>query len=76
MTNYTKKVVRSTTIMLVMMVLTAVLGYVWRFVLARKLSVEEFGLFFAVFGFVNLFYGFKGFGLGSGVVRFITECKL
>ncbi len=76
MTNYTKQVIRSATITLVMMVLTAGLGYVWRFVLARKLTIEEFGLFFAVFGFVNLFYGFKGLGLGSGVVRFITEFRL
>ena len=76
MTNYTKQVFRSTAGILFVMLLTAGLGYVWRVVLARKLSVEEFGLFFAVFSLVNLIYGFKGFGLGSGVVRFITEARL
>jgi len=58
-----------------MMILTAGLGYFFRLILARTLSIEEFGLFFAVFGFLNMLYGFKTFGVGSAYVRFLGEYK-
>jgi len=76
MSDYTKTVVRGTAIVLVMMVATAGMGYLFRLLLARNLSIEDFGLFFAVFSFVNLFYGFKGFGTGPAYVRFISEYRI
>src|SRR3972149_5320910 len=66
--SYIRRVAKGTAVVFVMMLATGVLGYLFRLLLAKNLSIEDFGLFFAVFAFVNLFYGFKSFGLGAAVV--------
>lgn len=76
MTDYTHKMVRGTIIVLIMLILTAGIGYIFRLLLARHLSLHDFGLFFAVFNLVNLFFGFRSFGLGPACVRFITEARI
>lgn len=73
--SYARTVLKGTAIGLIVMVCTAALAYIFRLLLARNLSLEEFGLFFAVFAFVNLFYGFRGFGTGPAFVRFISEFR-
>lgn len=73
MTNYTRLAVRGATIVLVISLVAAFLGYVVRFVLARNLSVEEFGLFYAVFSFLGLLGVFKSLGFDKALAKFIPE---
>jgi len=75
MSNYTKFAVKGATTVLVISLLAAFLGYLVRFVLARSLSVEEFGLFYAVFAFLGLLGLFKSFGFDKALIKFIPEFK-
>jgi O-antigen/teichoic acid export membrane protein len=72
-TNYTKKAVKSSFIVLIMVVLASFLAYLVRIILARSLFIEDFGLFYAVFTFITFFSIFKDFGLRNASVKFIAE---
>ena len=54
MTNYTKFAIKGATTVLILSAIGAFLGYLVRLVLARNLSVEEYGLFYSVFAFLGL----------------------
>jgi len=75
MTNYTKFAVRGATIVMIISILAAFLGYLVRLVLARNLNVEEFGLFYAVFAFLGFFGMFKTFGFDKALIKFIPEFR-
>ncbi|MBI4145227.1 flippase [Candidatus Woesearchaeota archaeon] len=75
MQTYARTLARGATILLVMSVVTAGLGYLFRLLLARTLSVAEVGLFFAVFGFINMVYSIKSFGIGPALIRLVTEYR-
>ena len=75
MSNYTKFAVKGATTVLVISLLAAFIGYLVRFVLARNLTVEEFGLFYAVFAFLGLLGLFKSFGFDKALIKFIPEFK-
>ena len=76
MVNYTKRAVRGAGITLIMSILAAVVAYVTRLVLARNLSVEEYGLFYSVFTFIILFLFFRDLGLGQALVKYMAEFKV
>lgn len=57
-------------------ILVGGLGYVTRFVLANHLSVEEYGLFYAVYSFVFLFAPFREIGLSEAGVFFINKFRV
>ena len=71
--SYTKFAVRGTLIVLVISVFAGILGYIVRLVMARNLSIEEFGLFYAVFAFLSLLGVFKTFGFDKALIKFIPE---
>ncbi|MBI2135153.1 flippase [Candidatus Woesearchaeota archaeon] len=73
MESYTKFAVRGATTILLISIIAAILGYVVRVLLARNLSVEEFGLFYAVFAFVGIFGIFKSLGFDRALAKFIPE---
>ena len=75
MTNYTKFAVRGAATIFVISILAAFLGYLIRFLLARNLSVEEFGLFYAIFAFLGLLGIFKSLGFDKALIKFIPEFK-
>jgi len=75
MENYTKLAVKGAATVLVISLIAAFLGYLVRFVLARNLTVEEFGLFYAVFSFLGLFGVFKSLGFDKALVKFIPDFK-
>ena len=75
MTNYTKLAVKGTIIVLIVSMLAAFLGYIARLVLARGLSVEEFGLFNAVFSFLGMIGIFKSLGFDKALIKFIPEFR-
>lgn len=73
MTNYTKHVVKGTFVVFIVSILAGILGYIVRLVLARGLSVEDFGLFYAVFAFLALLGVFKSFGFDRSLIKFVPE---
>ena len=73
MTNYTKHAVKGTAVVFIVSILAGILGYIVRLVLARGLSVEDFGLFYAVFAFLALLGVFKSFGFDRSLIKFVPE---
>ncbi len=70
---YTKKVIRGATYLFIFSVLASFISYFTRIYLARNLTLEEFGLFFAVFSLFNFLVIFKDLGLGQAMVKFLSE---
>ena len=56
--------------------LASVFSYLLRLLLARTLSIEEFGLYYAVFTFLSFFMFFRSFGLDSALVKYIAEFEV
>lgn len=71
--SYTKRALKRFIIVFVINIIAAFLGYLVRIVLARNLTVEEYGLFFAIFALINLLGVFIGLGTGEALVRYIPE---
>lgn len=74
--SYTKKAVRSTILVFFMMILAAGLGYLFRLLLARELTHEEYGLFYAVFALITFLALFRNLGLGEALAKTIPELKI
>ncbi len=71
--SYTKFAARGALIVLIISVFAGILGYIVRLIMARNLSIEEFGLFYAVFAFLSLLGVFKTFGFDRALIKFIPE---
>ncbi|MGB9748363.1 MAG: flippase [Candidatus Woesearchaeota archaeon] len=56
-----------------LIICTGFISYLVRILFARNLSVEEYGLFYAVFTFIFFFVFFREFGLTEGVLFFINK---
>lgn len=53
--------------------LNAVILYFFRLLIAKNLSVAEYGLFYAVFSFLSLIYVFGDLGFSQALVKYIPE---
>ncbi|MBN1175966.1 flippase [Candidatus Woesearchaeota archaeon] len=73
MTNYTQRAVKGFFWVFLMTMLGAVIGYVYRMVLARNLTVEEYGLFYSLYAFMSLLFLFRGLGMGQALVTYISK---
>ena len=73
MTSYTKFAVKGAATIFLISIVAAFLGYIARVILAKNLSMEEFGLFYAVFAFLGLIGIFKSFGFDKALAKFIPE---
>ncbi|MBN1645239.1 flippase [Candidatus Woesearchaeota archaeon] len=73
--SYTKRALRGSLFVFIASIITAFLGYFIRIILARNLSVEDYGLFFAVFAFISFLLFFRDLGLGSALVKHLAEFK-
>ncbi|MBI2523084.1 flippase [Candidatus Woesearchaeota archaeon] len=71
--SYTKLAVKGAATVFIISILAAFLGYVARFILARNLTLEEFGLFYSVFAFLGMFGVFKSLGFDRALAKFIPE---
>ncbi|HSU72627.1 MAG TPA: oligosaccharide flippase family protein, partial [Candidatus Binatia bacterium] len=71
--EHTRVFLRATGTLFFASLLAAGVGYLLKMVLARNLSVTEFGLFSAVFAFVSLFVGFSDLGMGTAAVKYIAQ---
>jgi O-antigen/teichoic acid export membrane protein len=59
----------------ILSILANLAGYATRAILARYLTVSEFGLFFAVFSFIEFLLLFVYFGYPSAITKFVAEYK-
>ena len=75
MVNYFKKGVKGSIIILVFSILANLAGYAVRAFLARVFSVEQFGLFYAVFTFFMFVSIFTTLGYSSALVKFIPQFR-
>ncbi len=73
MVNYMKKVVSGAGIVFFFSVLTSFFGYLIRMILARGLTPTDYGLFYAVFAFINFLWLFKHFGLNNALTKYVAE---
>ena len=71
--TYTKFAVKNVGIIFVISIIAAFLGYLVRLILAKNLTLEEFGLFYAVFAFLGMLGVFKSFGFDKALAKFIPE---
>ncbi|MEM4239789.1 MAG: flippase [Candidatus Woesearchaeota archaeon] len=76
MSSYARKALHGAAIVFTLSMFSALTAYFFRFLLARKLSVEDYGLFFALFAFINLLGLFKDLGLGFAILKFIPELRV
>jgi len=71
--SYTRRAIRGFSIVFAVNIIAAFIGYLIRIVLARNLTVEEYGVFFAVFTLINFLAIFNDLGMGQALVKYIPE---
>lgn len=69
--SYAQKAIKGFLWVFLFSTLAGLLGYLFRILLARRLSPEEVGLFFAVYTFFWFFAYLRDWGLPSALVRFL-----
>ena len=71
--SYTKKAIKGFSIVFFISIISAFVGYLIRIVLARNLSVAEYGLFFSVFTMISFLAIFNNLGVPEALVKFVSE---
>jgi len=71
--SYTRRAVKGFAAVFIINIIAAFLGYLMRIVLARNLTLAEYGLFFSVFAFINFIAIFNNLGLGEALVKYIPD---
>jgi len=78
--NLTQRVLKGSGTVMVFTLLSAPFGYLVRVLYSRSLSIEMFGLFYAVLGLFNILVKYNGLGFGYSVVylvpKYIKQKKL
>jgi O-antigen/teichoic acid export membrane protein len=73
--SYTRLVIRSTILFIVLTAVGTAALYCWRLMLANVLTPTDVGLFFAVFGFISLVGGIREFGTTSATVKYVAQYR-
>lgn len=68
-----KSIARKISWLFVLTLIGGFLSYVIRIIIAKKLSVADYGLFYAVFSFVFFFAPFRDLGLSESAIFFINK---
>jgi len=71
--NYTRKALFGAMWVFIFLVVSAGMSYLFRLLLAKNLSVEDYGLFFAVFSVILFVIIIKDLGLRNALAKFIPE---
>ncbi|MBU1644184.1 MAG: flippase, partial [Nanoarchaeota archaeon] len=71
--NYTKKAIKGTSIIFVLSIFSALFAYLLRILLARNLTVAEYGALYAIMALFGLFSIFQSLGLGEGLTKYVAE---
>jgi len=74
--NYTKKAVSGSFFIFAALILSNLIAYFTRAIMTRNLTIEEYGLFYAVLNFVILFLIFRDMGLNTSLAKFIPDLKI
>jgi len=75
MSSYTKFAVKGVGIVFIFSIVAAFLGYLVRLVMAKNLSVEDFGLFYSIFAFLGMLGIFKSLGFDKALIKFIPQFR-
>ncbi len=73
MTNYARRTARGTIIVFIFSLFAALFAYLFRILLAKRLTLEEFGFFFALFAFSSIIFMIKDLGITQSAVYFIPK---
>jgi O-antigen/teichoic acid export membrane protein len=76
MFNYTRLAVSGAASIIITGILSSIVAYLTRIILARNLTPSEFGLFYAVFNFVLFFLFIRDLGLGQALVKYVAEFRI
>jgi len=76
MTEYTKKVIFGSAVVFVFTVFAAFFGYLTRLLVARNLSVENFGLVYSIMAFFGLFSILQHMGLNDALTKYVSEFRV
>ncbi len=71
--KYVKDAVKNSYFVLFLSIFGIFIGYALRIFLSKSLSIEDFGLFYAVSAFVGLFTIVRYLGLNQALTKFIPE---
>ena len=71
--NHTSTLIKGVGIIFFVGMVTSALAYLLRLILARRLTPDELGLFFAIYSVILLVGWTKSFGLGSALSKFVPE---
>jgi len=74
-TNYTKRTVYGAVILFVTSIVAALFAYLFRLLLARELTLEDYGFFFALVAFFSIVNIFRDLGISEAAVFFIPRIK-
>jgi len=74
--NYTRKAVWGVLGVGVTLFLASIFGFVLRVVLARQLTPEDFGLFYATISLMMFLLVFRNFGMGQALTKFIAQYQV
>ncbi|MFA6073346.1 MAG: flippase [Candidatus Woesearchaeota archaeon] len=73
---YLKKALRGTLAVMFMTVLAGITWYLLRFSLARNLTVQEYGVFYAVLSFYSFLSLFVDVGFSQAVPKFVVDLNV
>lgn len=68
-----EKVIKGSVLVIVLSLLGSILAYIIRVLYSRTLSIEDYGLFYAVFGFFSIISVHTDLGFGEALVYFIPK---
>lgn len=71
--SLSQRILRGSSIIFVFSIITAPLGYFIRILYSQTLSIEMFGLFYAVFAFINFFTLYNDLGFGSSLAYYTPK---
>ncbi|MBI4154249.1 flippase [Candidatus Woesearchaeota archaeon] len=71
--SYAERIIKGSSIIFLMYLAGGIISYILRLFIARNLSVEEFGLLYAILSFVGFLTLFRDLGFGSTLTKFIAE---
>lgn len=73
---YLQKALRGVSIVFILSLVSAGLAYAFRLLMAYKLTVDQYGLFYGVFAFFSLFLIIVDMGFTQAVSKFVISLKL
>ncbi|MFH0875111.1 MAG: flippase [archaeon] len=76
MSEHVKKVFSGAVVIFAFLILSNIIAYLIRVIYARTLTPAEYGLFYAVLGFLNFFIIFRDLGLSETLIKYIPEFEL